>query len=140
MTDDHDELRRDLVTSRGLPEQAGRLLVGATVSELEECADLLATFVEESQARAETVDPEPLDPLRAALDPRSRQRRKTELARLLTAPPAPSRDEAGRFEGRASFDGGARPQVPVQGDPEREHGEWLLAVLRSRRADRGAAF
>ena len=38
------------------------------------------------------------------------------------------RDRHGRF----TFDGGARPTIPVPRSPEREHGEVILGLARLR--------
>jgi hypothetical protein len=133
---DVEALRLEVAAGHGLGEAAAGFLTGSTVEELEAQAGALARVVGAADARRE---PEPAaapgDPLADALA--GKEQRQRELAALFTRRAPQPRDETGRYAGRGSFDGGARPSLPL---PPPTHGEWLGQVLRTRSADRGASF
>ncbi len=105
------------------------------------------------------------DPRRVVADGRlAKQERRERLGRIFAPQPEPADDEvvvnqfidavAARVvervqaaqpevepkepaPARGGFDGGARTTLPL---PPESHGETLVRILRSRAADRGAAF
>ena len=110
-----DELRHEIAAARGLGADAVPLLGGQTIEEIEARADALVTLVAahgREPAREETVP---------GLRPQPR-------------------DAGGRWERRASFDGGARETAPEKQSPEEEHNDFLLRALSDRRADAGLHF
>jgi hypothetical protein len=127
------ELRAEIVRSRGLPPDAETFVVGSSIEEFERSADGLAALF---AASGRQLEPQPsgatIADLRAA-----KAARQTALLRRFHAPSQQPRDEAGRFAGRSSWDGGARLPLRLPGNPEREHGEWLVGILESRSADAG---
>jgi hypothetical protein len=129
MTDSAGTVRAAVAAAHGLPEQAADFLSGESLHELEQSAQSLAQLLAEHRPRDAEASPPP-DPIMTALA--SKAARKRELAdRLLGRVPQP-RDETGRFA-TASFDGGARPSVPVPKDPVAEHDRLVgqLAWLRN---------
>jgi hypothetical protein len=120
------ELRERIAGEHGLDAEAAEFLVGTTVEELEQSATALAELVGE---RHEQEAPDFFAAAAAA-----KAERKRALVDLVTGRTQPQRDEQGRYTG---FDGGARQSLPAK--PE-SHEQWLVKVLRSRRADAGARF
>jgi hypothetical protein len=120
-----DAVREAVAARHGLSAEAASFLSGSTVEEIEQSAEQLARFVDEHGRREEPAPPT-LDPISAALADKRAQKRR--LAEWLTASPKPSqpRDEQGRY---ASFDGGARPSLPVRkSDPTREHDQLVTGL------------
>jgi hypothetical protein len=129
------ELRRAVAADHGLDERAARLLVGATVEELEASAAALARLIRERREEPEPAPASPADVFGAAR--RAKDARKRALLNALTSAAPQRRDERGRFAGTASFDGGARQSVESR--PE-THDQTLTRLLRSGEANVGGHF
>jgi hypothetical protein len=129
-------LRTLVATEHGLSQDAARLLIGETLGELEASADKLATLIGDRREQESAITPGPFSDMAAA-----RAERKRALALIFSgrAPQRPQqRDQRGRFAATAAdFSAGARQSVPR---PPPTHDEWLVDVLRRRRADVGACF
>jgi hypothetical protein len=126
-----DELRRAVVSERGLPEASAHFLTGETVEQVEASALEFEKLLVEKRPEQESATSF-LGAVAAGKAARQRA-----LVNLLTGrePPQP-RDERGRFESAtASFDGGARRRS-AQSQPE-GHDSVLLRVLRSGEANAG---
>jgi hypothetical protein len=128
VTDTANTVRAAVAAAHGLPEQAAGLLTGESLHELEQSAEGLAQLLADHRPQEAEPSPPP-DPITAALA--TKTARKRELADRLLGRAAQPRDEHGRFAS-ASFDGGARPSVPVPKDPVAEHDRLVghLAWLR----------
>jgi hypothetical protein len=124
-----DELRRDIASAHGLPEEATSFLAGTTVAELEESAVRLAELF---KARgAPEPEPAPESSLTAALLPGAKAARQRALVELLHPKQQQQlRDpQTGQFAAKPSgFDGGARTPTLTREPPEREH-DRLVTTL-----------
>lgn len=103
MSEPAAELRQLVATEHALDPEAAKLLVGSTLSELDESATALAKLLGD---RREEL---PMDFFTAAVA--AKHERKRSLVNLLTGRPQQPRDEGSRFAS-GGFDGGARPQSP----------------------------
>jgi hypothetical protein len=121
-----DALKAQVGAEHGIGRKASRLLIaGETLEEVEASAEALSEFVNSRPPRPE---PEPTDPITAALAVKAQQKRR--LAALVTG--RQPRDELGRFASASvPYDGGARvAAVPEPRDPEQEHGELVGELAR----------
>lgn len=128
MSESAGELHELVATERGLPDGSATFIEGETLEEIEASASAFAKLLEERR--------EPATNLLTAASIAKAERQRVFVASLTGRTPHQRRDERGRFAS-GGFDGGARPAVPL---PPESHGEMLVRLLRSREADRGAAF
>jgi hypothetical protein len=137
VSDGLDRVRAEVARSRGLADGAAGFLSGHTIEEIEASADAFAQLRQTSADRRVPDEAAAPDFFTGAAI--AKADRQAELRALFAGRASQERDEAGRFttSGGFGFDGGARQTLP---QPPPGHGAWLGEVLRSRAADRGAAF
>jgi hypothetical protein len=132
MSDELDELRREVAAVHGLPPAAASFIAGQTLEELEASAAKLAELIGAAGARPEQERAEPLADV-FGNTARRKQEQQRALVEALHGRPQQPRDERGRFAS-SGFDGGARESVPHRRPPEREHDELIVSLSRLRRA------
>ena len=98
-----EALKAEVARSSGLGSNAGTLLSGTTIDEVEASALELRRFVAVRRVELQP-DPRPRDPITEALS--AKAERREQLARMFSGRREPVRDQRGRFA--AGFDGGAR--------------------------------
>jgi hypothetical protein len=137
MSDDLDQVRRDVAALRRLPAGSEKFLTGENVEAIENQAIALRRLVEghRSQEPAQAGDPEEAagDPLRNILanaHTEKHRRHHAILQALGHRRPDQPRDAGGRFAPTAGFDGGARMPLPQPSDPVADHNDLVAEMSK----------